>query len=240
MRYTFAGRVRYSETGEDKRLTLPAIVNYFQDCSIFHSEDVGMGVGKLEDNHKVWMLLSWQICIEERPVFGEEIKVQTWAYDFKKFYGYRNFRILNQKGETCAYANSDWILLDTETGRPTKAEDGDIEAYQIEDKLAMDYAPRKITVLGETREEGSFIIQRQHLDTNHHVNNAQYITMAMEYLPKDFCIFSMRAEYKKQAHLHDLVTPKISRDENTFFVELLDDKRSPFVVIEFKEKEQNV
>ena len=34
--YTFDSRVRYSETGEDGLLSLPAIVDYFQDASTFH------------------------------------------------------------------------------------------------------------------------------------------------------------------------------------------------------------
>ena len=33
--YTFDSRVRYSETGEDGLLSLPAIVDYFQDASTF-------------------------------------------------------------------------------------------------------------------------------------------------------------------------------------------------------------
>ena len=33
----------YSEIDHRDQLTLPALINYFQDCSTFHSEDVGMG-----------------------------------------------------------------------------------------------------------------------------------------------------------------------------------------------------
>lgn len=38
------GRVRYSEVGVDGRLTLHHLINYFQDCSTFHLEDIGLGV----------------------------------------------------------------------------------------------------------------------------------------------------------------------------------------------------
>ena len=44
MPYSFEGRVRYSETGENGFLTLPGILNYFQDCSTFQSEEVGLGI----------------------------------------------------------------------------------------------------------------------------------------------------------------------------------------------------
>ena len=38
--YEFNSRVRYSEIDHHGTLTLPALINYFQDCSTFQSEDV--------------------------------------------------------------------------------------------------------------------------------------------------------------------------------------------------------
>ena len=43
--YAFDSRIRYSETDSEGYLTLDALLNYFQDCSTFHSEDVGLGIG---------------------------------------------------------------------------------------------------------------------------------------------------------------------------------------------------
>ena len=42
--YTFDSRVRYSETDVNGTLSVTAAVNYFQDCSTFQSEDLGVGV----------------------------------------------------------------------------------------------------------------------------------------------------------------------------------------------------
>ena len=38
--YTFHSRVRYSEIDADGHITLDNIINYMQDCSTFHSEDL--------------------------------------------------------------------------------------------------------------------------------------------------------------------------------------------------------
>ena len=43
MSYSFKGRVRYSEIGEDGCLTLPGIQNYYQDCCTFQSEEYRAG-----------------------------------------------------------------------------------------------------------------------------------------------------------------------------------------------------
>ena len=56
MAYSFSGRVRYSEIGENGLLTLPGILNYFQDCSTFHSEAAGLGVKVLKEKNKFWVL----------------------------------------------------------------------------------------------------------------------------------------------------------------------------------------
>ena len=54
--YTFHSRVRYSEIDADGHITLDNIINYMQDCSTFHSEDLGIGIQYLKKNHQVWML----------------------------------------------------------------------------------------------------------------------------------------------------------------------------------------
>lgn len=42
--YTFDSRIRYSEIDRSGRLSIPAVVDYFQDCSAFQSEELGVGV----------------------------------------------------------------------------------------------------------------------------------------------------------------------------------------------------
>ena len=48
--YTTEGRIRFSEVDHTRRITLPGIVNYFQDCSTFQSEDLGLGIMHCSEN----------------------------------------------------------------------------------------------------------------------------------------------------------------------------------------------
>ena len=41
--YTFDSRIRYSEIDRSGRLSIPAVVDYFQDCSAFQSEELKAG-----------------------------------------------------------------------------------------------------------------------------------------------------------------------------------------------------
>ena len=54
--YEFNSRVRYSEIDHHGTLTLPALINYFQDCSTFQSEDVGLGTEVLKAEKRAWIL----------------------------------------------------------------------------------------------------------------------------------------------------------------------------------------
>ena len=147
--YSFKSRVRYSEVGEDKKLSLNGIINYFQDCSTFQSEMLNNGVERLEELHRVWVLSSWQIVIERYPKLCEEIEIGTWPYYFKNFAGYRNFTMRDQEGKLIAYANSLWSFLDTDTGLPTRVPE-DIEILCQQNTKLAKLADPALSVLAPT------------------------------------------------------------------------------------------
>lgn len=223
--YTFDSRVRYSETDEYGNLSVTGVMNYLQDCSTFQSEDIGMGLGYLKERHRAWWLTSWQIVIDRYPRLGEEIVIGTWPYDFKGIYGYRNFTIQDKQGNYLVRANSVWFFFDTAEGRPVKVQEGDIRGYRTSDdkKLLMDYAPRKIALPGECRECAPVTVEKHHIDTNHHVNNAQYVEIVRELLPDHLRIGELRVEYKKAAVFGDVMVPRIGRTEDGCYVTALCD-----------------
>lgn len=231
--YAFDSRIRYSETDSEGRLTLNALLNYFQDCSTFHSEDVGLGIGYMKEIGQVWVLSAWQIVVNRYPQLGEKVRIVTLPYELKAFLGYRNFAMLDEKGEYIAKANSLWSLLDVTTGKPVIVNEAMRKGYVADEKLDMDYAPRKITVPEGGQLLESIVAKKHHLDTNHHVNNGQYVNIAMEYLPDDFVIRQMRAEYKKQAFLEDVLHPYVVQTENGYIICLQDEEGRPYVSVEF-------
>lgn len=215
---------------------MASLLNYFQDCSTFHSEDVGLGVGYFREAHQVWVLSSWQIVVNRYPDLCEHVMIGTQPYDMKGFLGYRNFAMMTEDGEYLAKANSIWSLLDLDRGKPVPVSGEMAQKYGIGEKLDMEYAPRKIVVPEGGVSGETIVVKQHHLDTNHHVNNGQFVNMAMEFLPKDFAIGQLRAEYKKQAFLDDVLLPYVVIDENKVVVSLTDEKGAPYVVTEFSER----
>ncbi|MFZ2689351.1 MAG: acyl-[acyl-carrier-protein] thioesterase, partial [Blautia wexlerae] len=76
-------------------------------------------------------------------------------------------------------------------------------------------------------------VQKHHLDTNHHVNNCQYIRMAADHLPEDFKVGQLRAEYKRQAVLDNVIIPEVYMTENKEAVVLNAEDKEPYAVVEF-------
>ena len=233
MYYKLEGRVRYSEIGEKGYLSLPGILNYFQDCCTFHSESVGQGMKAVKARKRTWVLSAWQVVVNRYPGMGEEIVVGTAPYDFKGFSGSRNFFMDTKEGERLAYANSFWTNLDLTRYLRVKLTDEDIAGYELSPKLDMVYAPRKISLPEQWEEKEAFPVQKHHLDTNHHVNNCQYVLMAEDFLPEGFAIRQMRTEYKRQAVQNDMIYPEVSYGEDKVIVLLNNEEKKPYTIIEF-------
>ena len=239
--YTFQSRIRYSETDKTGHLKLESLLDYFQDCSTFHSEDIGLGLDYCREHHVVWVMSSWQIVVKRYPLMGEKVTIGTLPYEFKSFVGYRNFCMKDEQGEEIACANTIWSLLSTDTGKPAKPTERMLEGYKLEPKLPMEYAPRRIKVPENSTLGGAIVIKGHHLDTNQHVNNGQFIRIAMDSLEQNFHIIQLRAEYKKQVLLGDILTPYISRtDEGKHVVVLENAERDVCCIVELEESTEGI
>ena len=140
-------------------------------------------------------------------MLGENVIIGTSPYDFKGFMGFRNFWMKDESGNYLARANSIWSLLDTQSNRPVRPQEDMMKKYPIEPRIEMEYASRRISVPEETIMGDTVLIKKHHLDTNHHVNNGQYITIAASCINEERRPTSVRVEYRNQARLKDVLYP---------------------------------
>ena len=233
--YTFDGRIRYSEIDHNGRLKLPALINYFQDCGTFQSEDIGQGLEVLKERKRAWFLCYWQVEIRRYPKLAERITTGTFASGFDKFFGYRYYVMTDEQQDWAARAYSLWVNMNTETSSPERLEERDIEGYQMGEALDMKLERRKIKLPSaeDFVKKEPFPVLKCHIDTNEHTNNCQYVQMALELLPKDQQISRLRAEYKKAAKLGDVIYPQVADTEGRTTVLLCDAEENPYAVLEF-------
>lgn len=231
--YKMEANVRYSECASDNKMKIPAIINYFQDCTTENSEQLGVGHAYLTEKKRAWILNSWQVFIKRRPEVSESIQISTWATGFKGVFGPRDFHMQAADGETLACAHSLWVYVDTQTGRPVKPEEEDLCAYEVEDPLPIASFSRKIKMPENAVVVDTFPVHKYHIDTNHHMNNAKYVELACEVLPEEYKVTALRVEYKKAAVYGDKLVMKSVREEERIFVDLCDEEGNSYAIVEF-------
>lgn len=232
--YHFNSRVSYSILGSDGKLSIPGVVNYFQDVCLFHSHDVGVGLDVIKKRHCAWLLSSWHIMFYRFPTLGERVIVNTCPYEFKSIYGMRSFALQTEDGEYLAVADSNWFMFDSERMRPVRAPKEELEAYGTGARYDMPKAPRKIALpKGETFVETCTVYQNQ-LDTNQHVNNGEYVRISCNYIPDNLDCSELRVEYKNAAHLGDTIYVFIAETPEYFYVILKNEAGELYTISEFR------
>lgn len=234
--YQLKSKVRYSEADSNSRLTYHGLLNYLQDSSTLHSEELGESGAQLLEQNMAWILSFWQVCIDEMPMLSEEICVSTWPYSTKGLFGQRNFCVENSEGVRVVRANSIWVLIDPRTGRPIRITDEVASHYPDEPKLEMDYCDRKIAIPEEYTQMEPIRVPKYFIDTNNHMNNGKYVMVAESFLPEDFKVCEIRVEYKTAAKLGDILYPRVTSYEKEVTVVLADKDGKPYATVLFLSK----
>lgn len=236
--YSFDGRVRYSECDEDGRLSLVSMMNYLQDCSTFHSEELNMGVGWLGEQGLGWILASWLIELDQLPRFGEKIRTSTWCYGIKGLHAQRCFSIEDASGRPVVRADSQWFLFDRNAGKVCRIPES--QHCYLTDEPRTDLPPmeRKLKLEGEGVKASPILVTKQHLDTNRHVNNAQYVMFALDALAELGHALDVRritVQYRTMAWLGDKVFPRVYPCEGGYAVELTDGADVTYAIVKLQE-----
>lgn len=232
--YSFDSTIRYSECDDKARLSLTSLIDYLQDCATFHSESVGHGLAYMAEHHFAWFIAAWQIEIERLPRFMEHVTVSTNCYLSGSLTAQRNFSIRDADGAYCVKADSIWFTFDTAEGKPCRIPEGERVYVTDDPKLDLPRTMRKIRVDGPGREMSPIVVSEQHLDTNHHVNNAQYVSMADAVVRSedpDFALRRLRVQYRRMALLGDTIVPRLHETEQGYIVDLADEDGSTFAIV---------
>lgn len=194
--------VHYYEVNRDKEAESVTILNYMEETAISHSYAVGLGIDKLMADGVVWVLAGWSVNIEEYPVYGQKVFVETWPSGFERFMANREFLIRNENNRIIARASSAWILINFEKRRPVRIPQEFGELYGINNEKAWTFDSGYEKMSQEAYIEKEMAIMRSDVDTNGHVNNKKYVGWLLETLPEDvyrnYSLSAFDIRYKKE------------------------------------------
>lgn len=197
--FSYNTKVGYSRVDANGELPIYEIMNYLQDCTNFHSESLGAGIDFMTSRGKAWIIVAYKIVIESPIKLGQDICVGTSPTDFGSMFATRQFFIRDMDGNDLVKADSLWLILDLESRKPTRITQEDKDFYQYAEVFQDVKASRKIRFQSEPHKVGDFVVKRTYIDNNGHMNNADYLRAAVEYLPNDFRCKELEIVYNKEA-----------------------------------------
>ena len=202
-----------------------------QDCSELWIDSEPEVKAYFREHNMAQLLASRQVEILRVPHYKEDLTVTTSVFGMESVFGFRNTVIRDSKGKPCYLTWSTGAFVDKVTGRLSKVPEEIIAAMRIEEKVRMEYKNRRIVLPKITPEIGAGIkVMRNDIDYNQHTNNANYVRMALELLPENFVVSSMRVEYKIPAKLGDVLVPEIINAGNVIYVVLKLDERDSTIM----------
>ncbi|OBR96416.1 MULTISPECIES: acyl-[acyl-carrier-protein] thioesterase [Clostridium] len=232
--------VQYYEIDFRKKLLVTSLMNYFEDVSTKQSEDIGGGLDYLKQKGVAWVLYKWDIHINRYPHYGEKITVQTKAYSFRKFYGYRTFKVLDDKENVIASANSIWLLIDKEKRKVIRITEDMYKMYGVSGNEIKPLIIKKIKLPEQFDIEKGFNVRYSDIDTNRHVNNVKYVDWIVETIPLDivlnFTIKNLNITYEKEALYGEKIKiyTELKKKENSYISlhKIVDQEEKELSVIE--------
>ncbi len=176
------------EFDKNERLTMAAILKYFENAGSRHSDAAGDSAIKVSETLGVaWVFADSKVCVSKLPRYGQKIKVETWSEGLTSPFGTSRNYYLYADGALAVEGTSKWVRFDLKAGRPMKVEADLLDRYGPEpgkkvfggEKLA------KISLPEAFEAETKIQLRRSDFDFNNHVHNLNYYDFALEALPQD-------------------------------------------------------
>ena len=219
--YSLEYKVTTSTCDSEGRLKLYSALQMMQDCSEMWIDSEPSVKRYFAEQDMAQLLATRQVEVVRVPEYKEKLTVTSTVYEMKPMFGFRNTFIYDADGNPCYKTWSMGAFVDKAAGKLKRVDDATIASMTLEPKLEMNYRDRRIILPKEGGTPISPIrVLRADIDYNRHMNNANYVRVAMELLPDDFLVKGLRVEYRIAAKLGDVLTPTIFHRDGGFIVVL--------------------
>ncbi len=219
--YSLKYKVTTSTCDSEGRLKLYSALQMMQDCSEMWIDSEPGVKQYFVDQNMAQLLATRQVEIIRVPEYKEELTVTSTVYDMKPMFGFRNTFIYDAQGNPCYKTWSMGAFVDKVAGKLKRVDQATIDSMNLEPQKEMNYRDRRIIL----PKQGGDILEpvkvlRADIDYNKHMNNANYVRIAMELLPESMVVRGMRVEYRVAAKLGDILTPTMYQIDDGFIVSL--------------------
>lgn len=231
--YSLRYKVTTSTCDSEGRLKFYSALQMMQDCSEMWIDSVPVVKQYFADQNMAQLLATRQVEVVRVPRYKEKLTVTTSVYDVKPMFGFRNTFIYDADGKPCYKTWSMGAFVDKTAGKLKRVDDATIASMTMEPQREMNYRDRRIMLPKEGGERLTPVrVLRADIDYNRHMNNANYVRVAMELLPEGFAVKGLRVEYRVAAKFGDVLVPTLYHIDGGLIVALSVDNETS-AIIEF-------
>ena len=177
--------LQYYEMNTAQRLKESILLLFLQDIASDNAETNGFGYNWCLEHNLGWFLLKYRIELSQYPQNINYIEIETESRGANRLFAYRDFDIYTPDNNLIGRVASCWGLVDMSTKSMVAPQiiNPEFESFEKRDTDLKFY---KIQLPKDFDYEKIYEVRYDDLDLNHHANNSNYISWALETLPYDF------------------------------------------------------
>ena len=211
--------VGLGDLDQNGKITNKAILKMFEDTAGFHSDSVNNGVARIDINGTAWVIMSWKLKVLNRPEYGARLTVETWSRSMNRASAFRDFRLINEKGELCAIASSQWAIIDIKERKIVRIDTSMNELYYSDPTAVFEeWKPDRTPIPEEFERTLEGFVRRCDTDIIGHMHNLNYLDMALEMLPEEVYAkgecSDMTVAYKNEVKVGETIKCGYYREED--------------------------
>ena len=146
------------------------------------------GVIYRERYNAFWVFTKSKIHFEKRPTWRQKIDASTFPIDNAGFKTHVNTVLRDKDGSVLITANQEACVLDLEKHRPVKITNLNYPKEGFPEAAYNEPFERFDSDFTEDDFKYEQVIRSQHIDMSHHMNNIEYIKLALNVFTDDFLL----------------------------------------------------
>lgn len=223
--------VRASEVDTNGKITLSSVCSLFQEVAGNHALLLNFDITDLHKQGLTWVLHRMDIRINRFPKWRESITIETWPAAGDSLRAYRNYRILDEKGNELASCLSYWMMISMKSRRPVRMTEDILNTRLSDRENVLPVRSDKIPKVEEAESQKEIPVRRSDLDMNQHVNNARYLEWMSEPLNQGQItrINNIDILFLREAVYGDTIFSQVKNSEHSTTLHQLKNQRDEII-----------
>lgn len=207
-------RIRGYDADVMNRASVPAMIRIMHDAAIQQILDKGLSALQLLPMGLGWVLSHQHLEIFDRPILGDQIRIQTHPAGMDRVFTYREYQLFDAEDQLLAQSTTTWILMDIKTRKIAPFPSFVLDL--LEQSNALHQQPRaQQDRIGKGEADYTWVHMPGYfeLDFNGHVSNNFFFRWMLSALPYDFLVdrelTSFNVKLKGEAFAKDEILSQI-------------------------------